>query len=181
MRDDLSGFSLMDLFRSEAEGQVATLSEGLINLEGNATAASAIEPLMRAAHSLKGAARIVGLDPAVRIAHALEDAFVAAQEGKYIILPTHVDVLLRAVDLLSQIAQLDEARVADWEQVNEATLATLVAASESQAHSQSASKVRVRFSRVCSQATCAESRPNFAKKVSFRYCDMRHQGREGER
>ena len=29
MSDDLSGFSLMDLFRSEAEGQTALLSEGL--------------------------------------------------------------------------------------------------------------------------------------------------------
>ena len=32
---------------------------------------------MRAAHSLKGAARIVGLDAAVRVAHAMEDCFVA--------------------------------------------------------------------------------------------------------
>ncbi len=84
MSDDLSGFSLMDLFRSEADGQVATLSEGLIALEGSATTSQAIEPLMRAAHSLKGAARIVGLEPAVRIAHALEDAFVAAQAGEFV-------------------------------------------------------------------------------------------------
>ena len=36
---------------------------------------------MRAAHSLKGAARIVGLDVGVRVAHAMEDCFVAAQRG----------------------------------------------------------------------------------------------------
>ena len=126
MSDDLSGFSLMDLFRSEAEGQVATLSEGLIALEGAATTSQAIEPLMRAAHSLKGAARIVGLEPAVRIAHSLEDAFVAAQGGEFVILPPHVDVMLQAVDLLGQIAQLDENQVADWQQENEATLAAAV-------------------------------------------------------
>ena len=34
MSDDLSGFSLMDLFRSEAEGQTAVLAEGLMALEG---------------------------------------------------------------------------------------------------------------------------------------------------
>ena len=33
MSDDLSGFSLMDLFRSEADGQVALLTEGLMALE----------------------------------------------------------------------------------------------------------------------------------------------------
>ena len=118
----------MDLFRSEAEGQVATLSEGLIGLEGAVGAAQAIEPLMRAAHSLKGAARIVGLDPAVRVAHSLEDAFVAAQEGKYTILPPHVDVMLQAVDLLGQIAALDEGSVGEWEQANGATLTAAVAA-----------------------------------------------------
>ena len=36
---------------------------------------------MRAAHSLKGAARIVGLTVGVRVAHAMEDCFVAAQQG----------------------------------------------------------------------------------------------------
>ena len=128
MSDDLSGFSLMDLFRSEAEGQVATLSEGLIGLEGAASPAQAIEPLMRAAHSLKGAARIVGLDPAVRIAHSLEDAFVAAQAGEFAILPPHVDIMLGAVDLLAQIAGLDEGSVGDWEQTHEATLSASIKA-----------------------------------------------------
>ena len=32
---------------------------------------------MRAAHSIKGAAAIVGLDVVVQLAHAMEDAFVA--------------------------------------------------------------------------------------------------------
>ena len=126
MSDDLSGFSLMDLFRSEADGQVATLSEGLLALEGGPTTAQAIEPLMRAAHSLKGAARIVGLDPAVRIAHSLEDAFVAAGQGEFEIGPGHVDILLRAVDLLAQIAQLEEGQSSVWEQDNEPTIVAAV-------------------------------------------------------
>ena len=131
MSDDLSGFSLMDLFRSEAEGQVATLSEGLIALESSTSTSEAIEPLMRAAHSLKGAARIVGLEPAVRIAHSLEDAFVNAQRGGFIIQAPHVDVMLRAVDLLGQIAQLEEGGSADWQAQNEAILSSVVAALDS--------------------------------------------------
>src|SRR5262245_44955483 len=81
VKSDLSGFSMMELFRMEAESHTATLSAGLIALEGKPAASSVIEPLMRAAHSIKGAARIVGLDTVVRIAHALEDCFVAAQQG----------------------------------------------------------------------------------------------------
>ena len=83
MSDDLSGFSMMELFRMEAESHTATLSAGLVALEGASAAPEVIEPLMRAAHSLKGAARIVGLDAAVRVAHAMEDCFVAAQKGNW--------------------------------------------------------------------------------------------------
>ena len=81
MSEDLSQFSMMDLFRVEAETQIAVLNEGLLALENGAEASQA-ESLMRAAHSLKGAARIVNLDLAVRLAHAMEDAFVAVQEGR---------------------------------------------------------------------------------------------------
>jgi two-component system, chemotaxis family, sensor histidine kinase and response regulator WspE len=119
MSDDLSGFSLMDLFRSEADGQTALLTEGLLALEGvSLPTPSALESLMRAAHSLKGAARIVGLDAAVEVAHALEDNFVAAQRGEFLIQSAHVDVMLKAVDLLAQIALLPEEGAAAWQGEN---------------------------------------------------------------
>ncbi len=131
MSDDLSGFSLMDLFRSEADGQIALMTEGLLALEDESTPSpAALEALMRAAHSLKGAARIVGLDAAVRVAHALEDDFVAAQRGQFAIKSPDVDVLLKAVDLLGQIAMLPEERATSWQAENEgrieATVASLV-------------------------------------------------------
>jgi two-component system, chemotaxis family, sensor histidine kinase and response regulator WspE len=131
MSDDLSGFSLMDLFRSEADGQVALLTEGLLALEGEATPSPvALESLMRAAHSLKGAARIVGLDAAVRVAHALEDNFVAAQRGQFAIQSRHVDVLLKAVDFLGQIATLSEEGSASWQAENEGLIEGTVAGLE---------------------------------------------------
>ena len=66
---------------------------------------------MRAAHSLKGAARMVDLDAAVSVAHELEGIFVAAQEGSLVLLPEHVDVLLRGVDLLHRIAQAPDDKI----------------------------------------------------------------------
>ena len=115
MSSDLSGFSLMELFRMEAESHTATLSAGLVSLEETSAKPEVIDPLMRAAHSLKGAARIVGLDAIVRVAHAMEDCFVAAQKGRLVLRPEHVDVLLRGVDTLAQVAQLGEAEVAAWQ------------------------------------------------------------------
>ncbi|MGE3821877.1 MAG: Hpt domain-containing protein, partial [Isosphaeraceae bacterium] len=128
MSDDLSGFSLMDLFRSEAEGHTALLSSGLLGLEsGGEVDASTLEAMMRSAHSLKGAARIVDLHPAVKVAHALEDCFVAAQEGKVAIGPAEVDTLLRAVDLLSELTLLAEGTAIHWEIDNQDRLDAIVA------------------------------------------------------
>ncbi|SIN75359.1 two-component system, chemotaxis family, sensor histidine kinase and response regulator WspE [Singulisphaera sp. GP187] len=126
VNDDLSGFSMMELFRTEAESQTALLAEGLLAVETSDGSPAFFEPLMRAAHSLKGAARIVGVNAAVRIAHAMEDVLVAAQHGKVIVLPHHIDILLRAVDLLSQTALVSEDQLDDWETAHEATIAGIV-------------------------------------------------------
>ena len=126
MSDDLSGFSLMDLYRSEAESNTATLSAGLLALE-EGSGPDLIEPMMRAAHSLKGAGRIVGLDAAVKVAHAMEDCFVAVQERKCKLGRGAVDVLLRAVDLLTTISGLAEDEFVRWAAENDALVDGVVA------------------------------------------------------
>ena len=109
MADDLSGFSMLELFRLEAESQTAVLSAGVLAIEELQRSPRTVEAMMRAAHSLKGAARIVGLDPAVRVAHALEDVFVAAGKGAFRVEPRHADRLLAGVDFLGAIAKADDA------------------------------------------------------------------------
>ena len=127
MSDDLSGFSMMDLFRMEAEERLTVLSQGLVALEGSSATSEVIEPLMRAAHSLKGAARIVGLDAAVRVAHAMEDCLVAAQQGLLKLQPAHIDTLLRGVDLMVRVSQVPEAELEGWQSSHGAEVDTLVA------------------------------------------------------
>lgn len=102
--DDLGSYSMEELFRAEAEAQCLVLSEGLLALEKSSDPAELLEVLMRAAHSLKGAARIVGLDQAVRVSHEMEECFVAAQRSNTAPLPAMIDVLLRGADLLRQLA-----------------------------------------------------------------------------
>jgi len=111
--EDLSGFSMLELFRLEAEGQTAVLSAGVLAIEELERSPATVESMMRAAHSLKGAARIVGLDAAVRVAHALEDVFVAAGKGQFHVRPEHADLLLAAIDFLGSIAKADDALTAD--------------------------------------------------------------------
>ncbi|HXU77977.1 MAG TPA: Hpt domain-containing protein, partial [Methylomirabilota bacterium] len=107
--EDLSNLSMLELFRVEAESQTATLTSGLLELERGEGAPQKLETLMRAAHSLKGAARIVNLQVAVKIAHAMEDCFVAAQKGKLTLQQQHIDLMLRGVDLLQHISKRTEA------------------------------------------------------------------------
>ena len=112
--DDLSGFSMLELFRLEAESQTEMLSAGILSIEQQECSPRTIESLMRAAHSLKGAARIVNLDPAVRVAHALEDVFIAAGEGRIAVTASDTDLLLASVDFLSGIAVAEDAGGGDW-------------------------------------------------------------------
>jgi two-component system sensor histidine kinase and response regulator WspE len=125
--EDLSGFSMLELFRLEAESQTAILSAGVLAVEEFERSPETIESMMRAAHSLKGAARIVGLDPAVRVAHAMEDCFVAAGKGTFRVRPEHVDLLLASIDFLSSIAKADDAisPKSDWPRTADALVAEL--------------------------------------------------------
>ena len=108
-------FEMLPLFQAEAASQAEVLNAGLLALEREPTAADQLERCMRAAHSLKGAARIVGLDAGVRVTHAMEDVFVAAQEGRLLLTPSNIDRLLAATDLLLEIANTSEGDVGRWD------------------------------------------------------------------
>ncbi|KXU89772.1 hybrid sensor histidine kinase/response regulator [Paraburkholderia monticola] len=103
MIDDPRRPSLIDLFREEARNQARVLNDGLLVLDRTPTDAAALEACMRAAHSLKGAARIVGVQVGVELAHAMEDCFVAAQEGRALLDAAWIDALLRGVDIIARI------------------------------------------------------------------------------
>jgi len=110
----LADTSMLELFRLEVEAQVTILTNGLLALETQPESAHELEALMRAAHSIKGAARIVGMDAAVGLAHVMEDCFVAAQNQTLILGADSIDVLLRGVDLLQSFSQIRSTDLADW-------------------------------------------------------------------
>src|SRR5580692_6505134 len=113
--EDLSHLSLLELFRVEAENQTAIITSGLLDLERGTASAQTFEMLMRAAHSFKGAARIANLQAVGRVAHALEDCIVSAQQGNLPPRRPHIDLLFRGLDLLTHLAKLTEANIPRWE------------------------------------------------------------------
>ncbi len=110
---NLGDSSITELFRQEIQTQVAVLTEGLLALERDPSGVERLTDLMRAAHSLKGAGRIVGCEAVVRISHVVEDCLVAAQK-KHLAIDTAVDQVLLAVDLLTRIGQKAGPLLDSW-------------------------------------------------------------------
>lgn len=107
-------FPMLDLYQQEVETHGRALSDGLLALEKGSSDKQVLDSLMRAAHSIKGAARIVGLKPVGDVAHVLEDAFVLAGKGDYEPNAEDLDTLLGAVDFIMASGQQDASTMGDW-------------------------------------------------------------------
>jgi two-component system sensor histidine kinase and response regulator WspE len=116
---------MLELFRAEVESHSESLTSSLLRLEQDPTETVLLDGMMRAAHSIKGAARIVRIDAAVDIAHVMEDCFVAAQRGELVLEPTGIDILLRAVDLLGQVSEASKNPNVDWDAFQPAIQSTV--------------------------------------------------------
>jgi CheY-like chemotaxis protein len=107
--------SLAALFRSEARTLIEALTRGLRDLLRDAEACGASESIgtleskrlddcRRAAHSLRGAAAVVGLRATSNLAATLENAFVDALAGRGLA-PSHIHDLLRALEVLRSLVE----------------------------------------------------------------------------
>lgn len=107
---------LLGLFREEMAAHSAVLTDGLLAMErsGGRLSAQSTEPLMRAAHSLKGAARVVELGEVSRVAHRMEDLFVAMGGGRLEVSPDVVDQLLGALDWMVSIGDVPDGEIEGW-------------------------------------------------------------------
>ncbi len=123
---NLSAFSMWDLFRGEVESQMRVFTDGLLAVESGGASKEQLAAIMRAAHSIKGAARIVQLEAAVQLAHSMEDCLVAVQEGSLTLGPSSVDILLSSGDFLAQLSTLEEAAVPAWVEQESSAIALLL-------------------------------------------------------
>ncbi|HFE37339.1 MAG TPA: hypothetical protein ENK06_02815, partial [Gammaproteobacteria bacterium] len=124
--EDLSEFSMLDLFRMELETQLEKLNQGLLDIEQGNAGAEILESLMRAAHSIKGAARMVNVEPVVKIAHEVEDCFVALQKNEIKLDKSSTDHLLAGIDLIAQVGKLNDEQLKNWELDNQSQVNELV-------------------------------------------------------
>lgn len=113
---------LKEMFRVEAEEHLRAITAGLIELEQlppPARVAEIIELVFRETHSLKGAARSVGLKDISSLCQPLEEVFAALQRQQLSVTPTLYDRLHQGVDAIAALmastemgcAPTDRARV----------------------------------------------------------------------
>ncbi|MDO8988965.1 MAG: hybrid sensor histidine kinase/response regulator [Sideroxyarcus sp.] len=95
---------LYKLFKAESEEHLARLDDGLLRLEKTPTDQALLEEVFRESHSLKGAARMLGLGKIETAAHSLESIFNAARKGETPLMPDvieHMNVAL--IDLRQHV------------------------------------------------------------------------------
>ncbi len=114
--------SLLELFARETEAQMATVVQRLLELEQSPQSLLLVDELMRAMHSLKGAARVVGLDPIVWVAHAMEDCLGLVRAGRLSLGSVEIDMLLRAADGIHAMAREAPRDLAGWLETHQAGL-----------------------------------------------------------
>jgi chemotaxis protein histidine kinase CheA len=93
---------LVATFRAEVDERLASLCEGLLRLEAHPSPRQLVASLFRDAHTVKGSARMLGLDGVVGVAHRAEDLLGALRDGRLQPRSDLVDVLLVAAEGISR-------------------------------------------------------------------------------
>jgi chemosensory pili system protein ChpA (sensor histidine kinase/response regulator) len=96
-------------FLDEAQEYLQTLETAVLGLSGSTVDIEKINAALRAAHSIKGGAAMMGYETLSHLAHRLEDSFkvLKIQRHSITIDGSLESLLLTAVDCLNQVIQFD--------------------------------------------------------------------------
>jgi two-component system chemotaxis sensor kinase CheA len=97
----MSDAEFLEIFRDEATERLDHIVQTLLAVEGGRAAPDAVDSLFRDAHTIKGAAGMLGLDEIQVLAHAVEDVLDGLR-GTDEFPPELINPLLRAADSLRQ-------------------------------------------------------------------------------
>lgn len=96
-------------FRIEARELAGQLGQGMLDLEKGGAAAEAVQRLLRLAHTLKGAARVVKQTGIADLIHGVEDLLAPYRDGSRALPRERTDQVLAALDAINALlAQLPQ-------------------------------------------------------------------------
>jgi two-component system chemotaxis sensor kinase CheA len=101
-------------FRPEARELVDQFAQGMLDLEKGRGTAAAVQRLLRVAHTLKGAARVVKQTDIANRAHAIEDALMPFRDAEQAVGREQIDAILQHLDDIgSRIGSLSQPEPRD--------------------------------------------------------------------
>lgn len=95
---------LLKAFLAELDEQLRAWNAEVLALESAPADAERLRAVFRIAHTLKGAARAAGVSPIEQCCHRLETLLAEARDQRLALTPTHIQLLFRAADALSDAA-----------------------------------------------------------------------------
>lgn len=107
---------LLETFRAEVAERLASLSAGLLGLDG-AAPRTVVATLFRDAHTVKGSARMLGLTGVLSVSHGMEDLLGQLRDGRTTPRRDLVDLLLVACDAIGRALPGGDLGDADLEPV----------------------------------------------------------------
>jgi two-component system chemotaxis sensor kinase CheA len=111
----------------EAKGHLERIASGLLVLESAPDDQAAIDAIFREAHTMKGAAGMVGMMRVSRLSHRLEDLLVELRAGTRRSTPELTDAMLLVVDGIGRL--ISGPRSAEQDASDEAALERLLPSS----------------------------------------------------
>ncbi|MCB1177775.1 MAG: hybrid sensor histidine kinase/response regulator [Leptospiraceae bacterium] len=102
---------LSNLFQVESEEHLNKIEEGLLEIEKDPNDLDTMHIIFRAAHSLKGAARMLGIQDIETLSHLIEDQLGKASKGEYEVTSSQIDRFYYSIDMIRKL--VDEAITGD--------------------------------------------------------------------
>jgi two-component system chemotaxis sensor kinase CheA len=96
---------MRELFRIESGEHLQRLDEGLLLLEKDPKNRTVLEEVLREAHSLKGAAHMIGLSDIETVSHRFEDILGGPNRNKIVLPPELIDGMYRSLDAIRKLAE----------------------------------------------------------------------------
>ncbi|PKL16274.1 MAG: hybrid sensor histidine kinase/response regulator, partial [Spirochaetae bacterium HGW-Spirochaetae-5] len=92
---------LRSIFKIESAEHIQRLEEGFLRIEKNPKNGAVIEEIFREAHSLKGAAHMLGLNNLESVSNCIEDILSAARDSSVPLTPEIIERLYKGLDAMA--------------------------------------------------------------------------------
>jgi two-component system chemotaxis sensor kinase CheA len=98
-----------ELFATESRDHLTAMEHALLELEGDPSAAGALDELFRSVHTIKGMSGVMGYDTVTALAHAMETLLARVRGGDAHLTPPAIETLFEASDALTNAVEVATA------------------------------------------------------------------------